>query len=182
LAEALCNAPIKAIYSSPLERAVETAEPLAQAHNLPIQIRPGLLEIDFGGWVGKTGKQMGRMKLWKTVQETPSLMRFPGGESFPEAQARVVTELESIAAVHDEKDWAACFFHSDAIKLAIAHFLGMPLDNFQRLPVDTISITALTIPKEGSPRFWLINQRLGLEFKMPEAKKGRRRKGKDQKI
>jgi len=176
IAGLLCKAPVKAIYSSPLERAVETAEPLAQALNLPIQIRPGLMEIDFGEWVGKTGKQMARTKLWKAVQETPSLARFPGGESFAEAQQRISAELSQIAAAHDEKDMLVCVSHSDAIKLAVAHFLGMPLDNFQRLSIDTTSITALILPKEGQPRFWLINQRLGVEFHAPEEKKGGRRK------
>jgi probable phosphoglycerate mutase len=172
IALALCKAPIKAIYSSPLERAIETAEPLSQALHLPVQISPGLIELDFGTWTGKTGKQMARTKLWKVVQQAPSKMVFPAGESFVQAQQRIAAELESIAAAHDEKDLVACFSHSDAIKLAVAYFLGMPLDNFQRLAVDVTSITTLTLPKEGSPRFWLINQILGLEFKGEEKKPG----------
>ena len=60
--------------------------------------RAGLQEIDFGSWQGKTMKQMARMKLWKVVQQAPSQMRFPGGESFAEAQQRMVAELEDIAA------------------------------------------------------------------------------------
>jgi len=171
IALALCKAPIKAIYTSPLERAVETAEPLSQALNLPIQIRPGLIELDFGKWTGKTGKQLARTKLWKVVQETPSKMVFPAGESFVQAQQRIAADLESIAALHDDKDLVACFSHSDAIKLAVAYFLGMPLDNFQRLAIDVTSITSLILPKEGPPRFWLINQILGLEFKGEEEKK-----------
>jgi probable phosphomutase (TIGR03848 family) len=180
LAEALRNLPIKAIYASPLERTMETAEPLAQALSLAILPRAGLQEIHFGGWQGKTMKQMARMKLWKTVQEAPSQMTFPGGESFPEAQARVAAELTAINAGHADEDLVACFSHSDAIKLAVAYFLGMPLDNFQRTSIDPCSITMLHLPKEGAPHLSSINQRMGLVFKQPEEKKPRR-KPKDEK-
>ncbi|HEX2980045.1 MAG TPA: histidine phosphatase family protein [Anaerolineaceae bacterium] len=176
IAEALKLAPLKAIYSSPLERAVETAEPLARLLNLPIQPRPGLMEIDFGGWQGKTMKQMARLKLWKTVQERPSQMVFPGGESFAAAQQRIVADLQEIAACHEEKDLVACFSHSDAIKLAIAHYLGMPLDNFQRVAVDPTSITALFISPEGQPFFGSINLLPGWSFPPAEKKKKRKRK------
>jgi probable phosphomutase (TIGR03848 family) len=171
LADALCNLPIKAIYASPLERTMETAAPLAQAFNLPILPREGLQEIAFGGWQGKTMKQMARMKLWKTVQQAPSQMTFPGGESFPQAQQRIVAEINAISAAHEDEDLAACFSHSDAIKLAIAYYLGMPLDLFQRTSVDPCSVTILHLPKEGAPHFTCINQRMGLEFRKPEEKK-----------
>lgn len=168
LAEALRNLPIKAIYASPLERTLETAEPLAELLNLSITPCEGLMEINFGAWQGKTMKQMARMKLWKTVQEQPSQMTFPRGESFPEAQQRVVEAISTIAARHADDEMVACFSHSDAIKLAIAYFLGMPLDNFQRTGVDPCSLTALHLPKEGRPYLAFINQRMGLEFKRPE--------------
>jgi probable phosphomutase (TIGR03848 family) len=171
LAEALCHAPIKGLYSSPLERAVETAEPLAQALNLPVNLRPGLMEIDFGDWVGKTIGQMRRMKLWKVVQETPSQMRFPGGESFPEAQQRITNDLDEILSAYEDHDLVACFSHSDSIKLAIAHYLGLPLDNFQRLSVGTCSISILSIPKEGHPMVISLNQALKLDFQPPKPKK-----------
>jgi len=175
VAEALCNAPVKAIYSSPLERAMETAEPLAQVLGLPVLPRPGLQEIDFGSWQGKTMKQMARMKLWKVVQGSPSQVRFPGGESFSEAQQRMVAELEDIAAGHEPDDLIACFSHSDAIKLAVAHFLGMPLDNFQRLAVSTCALSIVHLPKEGPPHVSHINQVLRFEIRPPEEKKGKKR-------
>jgi len=171
LALLLANVPLKAIYSSPLERALETAAPLARRLNLPVISRPGLQEIDFGSWTGKTIKQMQRMKAWKIVQEKASEMTFPRGESFIEAQQRIVAEVQAIGACYEERDLVACFSHSDAIKLGIAFFLGMPLDNFQRLSIDLTSLTVLNLPGEGQPHFWLINQVPGLEFKPPEERK-----------
>jgi probable phosphoglycerate mutase len=150
LAERLKDAPIKAIYSSPLERALETAAPLAQALGLEIIQRPGLIETDIGEWAGKTFKSLARLKVWRAVQFTPSRVRFPGGESFQETQFRICQELEALSALHEPKDLIACFSHADPIKMVVANYLGMPLDTFQRLTVSTCSITALIIGEHGS--------------------------------
>ncbi len=150
VAERLGSAPISAIYSSPLERALETAEPLAKAKNLPISPREGLLETGYGEWQGKTLKSLRRRKLWRLVQGSPSMVRFPGGETFAECQLRVAQELQVIAASHKPKDMVACFFHSDPIKLAVAYYLGMPLDNFQRLMIAPASITGVFMSETGA--------------------------------
>jgi probable phosphoglycerate mutase len=150
LADRLANTPIKAIYSSPLERAVETAQPLANALEKEIVQRPGLIEVNVGEWQGQKLKGLSRTKLWKTVQTTPSLLRFPGGETIAEAQLRMITELQLLSAQHEPKDLIACFSHSDPIKLAVAYFLGMPLDMFQRLHVAPASITALVLGETSS--------------------------------
>jgi probable phosphomutase (TIGR03848 family) len=169
LAQVLAKAPIKAIYSSPLERAVETAEPLAQALELPIQIAPGIIELEYGDWQGKTLKQLGRTKLWKVVQDKPSEMRFPKGESFVEVQNRAVAEIDRIAAAHDDKELVACFSHGDIIRLLVAHYLAVPLDEFQRIASSTASISVVMIGKKGRPHVLHVNQLLSLEF--PEEKK-----------
>ncbi len=169
LAEVLCKAPIKAIYSSPLERAVETAEPLAKLLNLEILPAPGLVELAYGDWQGKTLKQLGRRKLWKVVQEKPSEMRFPNGESFVEVRDRVVAEIERIAAAHEENDLVATFSHGDIVRLAVAHFLGMPLDLFQRLAANPASISVIHFNAKGKPFIAHVNQVLSFEFKQEKA-------------
>lgn len=143
LAEELAATQISAIYSSPLERAVETAEPLAQSKGLEIQIHPGLNEIDFGRWAGKNLNDLRQGRQWKIVQGSPASFCFPEGESFAEAQARVVKALKELSADYGEKDVVVCTAHSDLIRLAVAHFLGMALDNFQRVRIAPASITAL---------------------------------------
>jgi probable phosphomutase (TIGR03848 family) len=150
LAERLAKAPIKAIYASPLERAMETAEPLAKALNLETLPRPGFLETDYGEWQGQTLKSLRRLKLWRKVQQAPSLARFPEGESFAECQQRVCREIEWICSQHDAKDMLACVFHADPIKLAVAYYIGLPLDHFQRLSSAPASITTLLIGEAGS--------------------------------
>ncbi len=150
LADLLKDAPVKAVYSSPLERTMETANPIAAAHGLEIIPRSGLTEVDIGEWQDQTLKGLRRLKLWKIVQNTPSLMRFPGGESFAEAQLRIANEIQEICSQHDPKDLLVFVSHSDSIKLAVAYFIGLPLDNFQRLNVAPASITGLMVSDKGS--------------------------------
>lgn len=143
LAEKLSQAPIQAVYSSPLERAMETAAPLAAALSLPVISRPGLIETDIGEWQGESLKRLSRRKVWKQVQETPSTFRFPGGESFAECQQRMVAEIEALFVRHAADEMIACFSHADPIRLTAAHYLGMPLDLFQRLEIAPASVSAL---------------------------------------
>jgi probable phosphoglycerate mutase len=150
LARLLKERPPKAIYSSPMERALETAEPIAKAFHVEVITREGLVETDCGEWTDKTLKSLGRMKLWRVVQSAPSRFCFPGGETFADAQARIRCEVESLAAAHDPKDVVVCVSHSDPIKLAIAYFIGLPLDLFQRLGVNPASINVLNVGESGS--------------------------------
>ena len=166
LAERLAKAPIKAVYTSPLERAVETAEPLARCLNLEAIPRPGFLETDYGEWQGQTLKSLHRLKLWRTVQQAPSLARFPGGESFAECQGRVCREIEWICSQHEAKDMIACVFHADPIKLAVAYYIGLPLDHFQRLSSAPGSITTLVIGEAGS-HLANLNVDLSLNYSNP---------------
>ena len=158
LAEKLAGAPVKAIYSSPLERTLETAQPLAQALGLEVIPRPGLIEVDIGEWQGQKLKSLSRQKLWKVVQTAPALLCFPGGESFSAAQQRITTELLELNAQHDTKDLIVCVSHSDPIRLAIAYFVGVPLDMFQRLSIAPGSITGLAIGEMGGRLLFMNNE------------------------
>ncbi len=146
LAEHLAPLKLKAIYASPLERTLETAAPIAAAQKLAVIPREGLGEIHYGRWQGKSIKALKHRKLWAVIQNTPSLARFPDGESFPEAQARIVAELEALRSKHKgAKDVIACVTHADPIKLAIAHYIGLHLDFFQRLAIQPASMSILRI-------------------------------------
>ncbi len=151
----LGKAPVKAIYSSPLERALETARPLADALKLEVRTCEGFREIEYGAWSGRSLKQLARTKLWTDVQRRPSRMQFPGGETFLAAQVRAVQTVEELARAHP-KDLVAAFTHGDVIKLVVSHYLGQPLDLFQRLVVSTASITALHLG-QGQPALVKLN-------------------------
>ena len=170
LAEALKDVPIKAIYSSPLERAVETATPIATARGLEVQIEAGLIETNVGKWQGRTLKALRLNKHWKVIQHAPSRAQFPDGETFYESQARIVAAVDTICRRHKPRDILACVFHADPIKLAVAHYIGLSLDHFQRLACDTGSVSVLYVSEMGTNLIKL-NQRPPFEFLSKEKKK-----------
>jgi probable phosphomutase (TIGR03848 family) len=144
LAPRLKELPVQGIFSSALERAQETAQPLAQALGLPVMIRAGLMETDAGDWTGKTTKSLSRRRAWKVIQQNPTEFQFPGGESFVQMQQRFVAEVDALRTEFtDPKAVLLCFSHADPIKLGVAHYLGMGLDSFQRLVVHPASVTVL---------------------------------------
>ena len=159
LADKLATAPIKAIYSSPLERTMETAGPLARALKLEILPLAGLLETNCGEWQGQSVRKLRRQKVWRSLQGHPSLFRFPGGESIADCQYRMVKVLETLCKNHSPEDLVACFSHADPLKQLVAYAIGLPLDQFQRLALDTASITALQITETGS-RLIMLNYNL----------------------
>jgi len=142
LVQRLAPVEFDAIYSSPLERALETAAPLARACELKVTRLAGIGEVRYGDWQGKTLRQLSKKKEWAVVQHAPSAWRFPNGESMREMQARAVTAVEHVAARHP-KGTVALFSHGDVIKAIVAHLIGLPLDMFQRLAIAPASVTVL---------------------------------------
>jgi probable phosphoglycerate mutase len=133
---------VAAVYASPLERTRETARPIAAARGLKVQIHRGLLECDFGEWTGAKLNDLRKLPEWRTVQSYPSGFRFPGGESFPEMQTRMVGAINELVARHPGQTIVAVS-HADTIKAALAQALGTPLDLFQRIVVSPCSISAI---------------------------------------
>jgi probable phosphoglycerate mutase len=148
---------------------METAKPIAKSVGVKLKKEKGLLETDVGDWQGRSLKRLYLYKHWKVVQHTPSRAHFPNGESFYECQTRIVGTLDSILSQHKKKDIIACIFHADPIKLAVAHYLGLPLDHFQRLGCDTGSVSVLALGEMGA-QLMKLNQRPPLDF-LPRKKK-----------
>ena len=139
---------VDAIYSSPLERARETAAPIAKAFGQRTRIAKGLLECDFGDWTGAELKKLMKLPEWTTVQRAPSTFRFPNGESFTEMQTRMVSTIDNLCAEH-RGGTIVCVSHADPIKAAMAHAMGTHLDLFQRIVISTCSISAVAYTSGG---------------------------------
>jgi probable phosphoglycerate mutase len=142
-------AKVVAVYSSPLERARETAQIIAKARNMAVRIERGLLEIDIGRFQGLALKDAAQRPEWKAIQQHPSGFRFEGGESFTEMQARVTGAIARMVARHAGRIVVAVS-HADPIKAAVAHALGTPLDLFQRIVIGTASISAIAYSPSGA--------------------------------
>ena len=162
LVELLNDIPLAAIYSSPLERAVQTAKPLAKSRNLVPIILDQLTEIDCGEWTGKNFDEIRSDPTFELFNTFLSGTRIPGGELVLETQARVVATLENLAAQHPDQN-IAVFTHADPIKTALAHYAGIPLDFIRRLEINPASISILDLTEEDA-RILLLNYTGGLDL------------------
>lgn len=133
---------VAAIYASPLERAQETAEPIAAARKLKLRTEPGLLECDFGEWTGKRLAALSKKKEWAVVQNRPSSFRFPNGESLREMQGRMTETLDRLARLHAGRT-IVVVSHADPIKAIVVEAMGAHLDSYQRIVISPCSITSV---------------------------------------
>src|SRR5699024_6067866 len=150
LLERQAREPIRALSSSPLERAHETAEASAQALGLPVQIEPSLLECEVGEWTGRSLSELSALPEWRTVQASPSTFRFPGGGSFLEMQDRMVATMDRLRAAHPG-GFVVRSSHADPIRSLLAHALGGPLDSMQLLAVPPCSVSVVLCRDAANP-------------------------------
>ena len=148
IAETLAATRFDAIYSSPIERTLETARTIATRHEIRVQTRRGLGEVDYGDWTNRPLRSLMRTKLWSTVLRWPSGVRFPQGESLREVQIRAVGEMEKIAEEHPKGN-VCCVSHGDVIKLIIAHYLGVHIDLYQRIVIAPASVSVFALAGRG---------------------------------
>lgn len=144
LARRLASQPIDALYSSPLDRAQQTAEYLAREHGLSIAIDERLAEVDFGDWTGQTIADLDEREDWKLFNLFRSTWTIPNGESMLQVQQRMVRAIEDLYKRH-EGGTVAVVSHADAIKSALTHFLGMPIDFFLRLEISPASVSTVRL-------------------------------------
>ncbi|MDE0653373.1 MAG: MSMEG_4193 family putative phosphomutase [bacterium] len=141
-------ADVRAVYASPLERAQETAAPIARATGRRVRTVGGLNECDFGAWTGRKLADLRRLAAWHQVQGVPSGFRFPGGEAFAEMQTRICGALGELTARHRGGAIVAVS-HADPIKAAVAQAVGTPLDLFQRIVISPCSVTVIAYAGGG---------------------------------
>lgn len=156
LAARLAGEPIQVIASSPLERSVETAIPLAKRLNQDVQISEQLTEVDFGDWSRQTLEQLEAVPKWRHWNSFRSGHRVPKGEMMVEVQARMVAEIQRLHTQYPGQT-IAIFSHGDPLRSAIAYYLGVPLDLFQRIELSPASVSILVLD-EHAPRIVCLNQ------------------------
>jgi len=168
LAERFRPVRLTAIYSSPLERCIQTVEPLAAAQRLRVVPHDGLIEMEAGRWTNRRLATLRRRVAWREVQHAPGTFRFPDGESFPEAFERVTAAVDAIARRH-RRGRVAIATHGDIVRLLLCHFAGIPLSRFQRTVIDAASVSVIAAGGD-MPRVLLVNDvGAGLERFTPGA-------------
>jgi probable phosphoglycerate mutase len=149
LARRTAHLPIEAIYSSPLERALDTANAVARCQRLPVEIVEGLLESDAGEWTGRKINEINNTDTWKAIQTRPVGVKLPGGESIDEVQRRMVAALETIRQKHPD-GLVAVVSHADPLKSVVAHYLDWDLNHFHRIAINPASVTVLDVTDKGA--------------------------------
>src|SRR5947209_10768065 len=144
LALKLSKFPVRAVYTSPLERAVETARTIAVRFNLTEQTVEELGEMHLGGWQGMTFDALDSREDWKRFNAFRSAQRCPDGELMVETQTRMVGQLERLRRRHPDQT-VAIVSHSDLLRSLDAFFIGIPLDFLLRLEISPASITILEL-------------------------------------
>lgn len=150
LASELTRREFAAIYSSPLERAMETALPLSLKTGLEIIPEPSFGEVHFGDWQGKNYAEIEQDPNWSFFNSFRSGTRAPGGELMLETQTRMVGGLLDIAARHSGET-VAVFSHADAIKSALCWMLGIPLDFHSRIEILPASVSTVMVSRTEVP-------------------------------
>ncbi len=179
-AQRLAALPIKAIYSSPVTRCIETAAYIADTHHLTLLHVDEVGEVAYGDWEGAKLKKLAKKPLWRAVQFFPSRARFPQGEALREVQFRAIQAVEELAARH-EKEMIVIVSHADIIRLLLAHYLGVHIDLFQRLVISPASASVLALSADGPVRVLRINDDGPLHPPAAPAQP-RRGKSKDKKV
>ena len=149
LAAVLARKNIHRIVSSPMERARETAQPLARELGLEVELLEAVTEVDFGEWTGRTLTELNSIPAWGRFNTFRSGTRIPKGESMIEVQQRMVLALETLRRTSPGQN-IAIFSHGDPIRSALVYYLGMPLDLLVRLEVSPGSYSILTVEGWGA--------------------------------
>jgi broad specificity phosphatase PhoE len=170
LADRLDGVALAGLYSSPLERALETARPIGIRQNLPVQALEELNEIDFGDWTGRSLAELDQLPDWRRFNSFRSGGRIPGGENMAEVLARALQALDRMRQLHPNSgEIVGVVSHGDVLRLLVAHALGSSLDLMQRFELSPASLSILDLESYG-PRLLLLNSTDGWPDGFPSRK------------
>ena len=157
LAEEFNGIKLQALYSSPLERAVETAETLARSMNLEVKKNDALNEINYGDWTDKTFDILSTDERWRRYNARRSTTIIPGGESFLNVQNRIVKELDVLSHQHANAR-VALVSHADVIRAAVTYFTATPIDMIERIEISPCSVSVLALDEESATLLTINNR------------------------
>lgn len=148
---------VPAIYSSPLRRALTTAEILAQRIGLKVEILPGIIDIDYGEWQGLSLEEAAAKdsSLYATWLESPDKVKFPGGESLAEVRERATSAVNDLIAQHQGEN-IAVVSHKVVCQLLVLNLLGLDNSHFWQITQDVSAVNLFEM-RDSAPSALLIN-------------------------
>lgn len=159
LATALAVESVAAVVASPRVRAVETATPIAKRHGLAVRVEPSLAELDFGELEGRSYDEIAASfpELYAEWMMQPTEVRFPGGESYADLEARTLDAVGAMLAAFDGRT-VVVVTHGGVIRAVLSHALGVPADRIFRITVDPASRSVVEWVG-GEPVVRMVNER-----------------------
>ena len=162
-AEALARVPIAEVLSSPLVRAVQTAEIIAEKFKVPLARDPRLADFRVGRWEGMGYDEVAALAEYQQFLADPMSHRIPGGEDLAQIRDRAVGAVDQTLRDHPAGESMAIISHAGIIKVLLAHYLGMNLADYHRLRVAPGSISVLSFVDDRElPRILAVNWQYGL--------------------
>lgn len=149
LAQRFAHENIAGVCTSPLERAVQTAAPIADRLGMLAESCDDIGEIDFGSWTGSTFDELSDDSRWQDWNRCRSISRPPQGETMLEAQLRIVRAMERMRRLHAGRS-VIFVSHSDVIKTALLYHLGLPIDSYARIEISPASISTVAVGDWGA--------------------------------
>lgn len=152
---------IAEVLSSPMDRARQTAQPIATWCNLSVNVDAGLTEIDCGRWMGKSFDELNRLADWKAYNSNRSISQPPGGESMMHVQARAWQALDCLVQRHSAfgESTAAVVTHGDVIRCILLLLFGMSIDHISRMEIAPASVSEIVLGAHG-PVVHSMNERV----------------------
>ena len=160
-AEVLSRTPITGIYTSPVLRAVQTAEILRQGHEMPLHLVSELSEIGVGAWLSRYWRDFADDPAKRDWYTQPDVARPVGGETLREVQRRAVTAVERVAKA-PQKEPYVFVSHGDVIRAILAHFLRLELAVIRHATIDHVSVSGLELT-DHSAQLLFLNHRPGVD-------------------
>jgi broad specificity phosphatase PhoE len=162
---------IHAIYSSPLSRAWQTAQKIAQIHQLKVEPLEGIIDMSFGDWEGHAHQEIRQMdnETYRQWIDSPHMVKLPGGESLDDVRGRTMAALEEVLRKHSEKT-LVLVSHRVVCKVLICSILGLDNSHFWQIAQDTTAINLIQY-KKGKYILSLMNETCHLKALKEEMQK-----------
>jgi broad specificity phosphatase PhoE len=156
LAERFSHENISVVQSSPRQRAIQTASPIAERLNVPLNIEGAIDEIDCGVWSGRSFEELSREQSWQEWNCSRATAQPPAGESMADVKQRIVAYLDRMKLA-DPNGRVMLVSHGEVIRVAILHYLGLSADAYSRIEIDPASVSMLVMA-QGSVQVQAVNQ------------------------
>jgi probable phosphoglycerate mutase len=149
LAARLSREPVAALYTSPLERARETAAPIAARLGIEPEVAEAITDVEYGEWSGKRFEELDRDPRWSAWNAAKGTYRPPGGETVLDVQHRAIGHVERVVAAHSQGG-AVLVSHCDVIKAVLAYFLGLAVEGIAKFEISPASVSIVAVGPWGA--------------------------------